>query len=170
MALAAGSGPLARPSGRCEDPDPMTPVKRTSGEYELAENILHLWFPNRIELADEEAIRAFFEEVTVDWIEPCPSQPYLLVNFRNLHIRANMADVYAKSIARFQSKLLGTYRYGVPASFTGVAVALGNLQLSAPANIFPDEGSAREAIRVAKEKQRLVHARERRSPRPGGRR
>ena len=134
----------------------MTAVKLAAGANESAENILHLWFPRRIELADEEAIRAFFDEVMVDWIQPCPDKPYLLVNFSNLHIRANMADGYAKSIARFQSMLLGTYRYGVPPTFTGVAVALGNLQLAAPANIFPDEGSAREAIRSAAEKKSLL--------------
>jgi hypothetical protein len=55
----------------------MTTAKLAAGEYESAENILHLWFPRRIELADEQAIRAFFEEVTVDWIQPCPSKPYL---------------------------------------------------------------------------------------------
>jgi len=130
----------------------MTTVKLMAGEYESAENILHLWFPRRIELADEGAIRAFFEEVIVDWIRPCPCKPYLLVNFGNLHIRANMAAAYATNIARFQSMLLGTYRYGMPATFTGVTVALGNLKLSAPANIFPDEQSAREAIDQAKAK------------------
>jgi len=130
----------------------MTTVKLAAGEYESAENILHLWFPQRIELADEEAIRAFFDEVIVDWIQPCPRKPYLLVNFRNLNIRANMADAYAKNIARFQAMLLGTYRYGMPPTFTGVTVALGNLKLSAPANIFPDEHSAREAIAQAKAK------------------
>jgi hypothetical protein len=129
----------------------MTTVKLAAGEYEAAENILHLWFPRRVELADEEEIRAFFDEVTTDWIKRCPRQPYLLVNFSNLHIRANMADAYARSIARFQSLLLGTYRYGVPPTFTGVAVALGNLRLAAPANIFPDQRGAREAIRIAKE-------------------
>jgi hypothetical protein len=148
----------------------MTTVKLAAGEYESAENILHLWFPRRIELADEDVIRAFFEEVMADWIQPCPSKPYLLVNFGNLHIRANLAQVYAKNIARFQSMLLGTYRYGVPPSFTGVAVALGNLQLAAPANIFPDERGARKAIRVAKEKQSaLARAGDRQPPHGGGR-
>jgi hypothetical protein len=131
----------------------MTTDKLAAGEYESAENILHLWFPRRIELADEEAICAFFDEVMVEWIQPRPRKPYLLVNFSNLHIRANMAEVYARNISRFQSMLLGTYRYGMPASFTGVAVALGNLQLAAPAHIFPDERSAREAIHAAKENQ-----------------
>jgi hypothetical protein len=147
----------------------MTTDKLAAGEYESAENILHLWFPRRVELADEEGIRAFFDEVVTDWIRPRSTKPYLLVNFSNLHIRANMASVYATSIARFQSMLLGTYRYGVPPTFTGVAVALGNLQLAAPANIFQDERSAREAIRAAKENQSvLVH--DRRRPHPGRRR
>jgi hypothetical protein len=138
----------------------MTTVKLAAGEYESAENILHLWFPRRVELADEAAIRAFFDEVMADWIQPHPSKPYLLVNFGNLHLRANMAKAYAKNIARFQSMVRGTYRYGLPPTFTGVAVALGNLQLAAPANIFPDERSAREAIRVAKERQESSHSRD----------
>jgi hypothetical protein len=134
----------------------MTTDKVAAGAYDSAENILHLWFPRRVELADEEAIRAFFDEVMTEWIQPRSIKPYLLVNFSNLHIRANMASVYATSIARFQAMLLGTYRYGVPPTFTGVAVVLGNLQLAAPANIFQDERSAREAIRAAKEKQSVL--------------
>ncbi len=134
----------------------MTTVKLTAGEYEPAENILQLWFPQRIELTDEEAIRSFFDEVLVDWIQPCPRKPFLLVNFNNLHIRAAMAKGYAKNIARFQSLLLGTYRYGVPPTFTGVTVALGNLQLGAPANMFDDERSAREAIRQEQAKRGVV--------------
>jgi hypothetical protein len=131
----------------------MGTVKLTAGRYEPDENILHLWFPRRVELADEPGVSSFFDEVIVDWIEPCPTRPYLLVNFERLHIRPNMAEAYAKNIGRFQNLLLGTFRYAVPASFTGVAVALGNLRLAAPANMFPDEASAREAIRVAKEKR-----------------
>ncbi|HSY22595.1 MAG TPA: hypothetical protein VK841_10800 [Polyangiaceae bacterium] len=130
----------------------MTKGKLTAGEYEASENILHLRYPRRVELASDEAVQAFFDEVIEDWIRPCPNRPYLLVNFANLHIRPNMAEAYAKNLGRFQGMLLGTYRYGVPASFTGVAVALGNLKLASPANIFADERTAREAIRVAKER------------------
>jgi hypothetical protein len=176
--LTKGSGRSASrywPDGLADATIPerqsMTTVKHTAGEYESAENILHLWFPHRVELTDEEAIRAFFDEVLVDWIQPCPSKPFLLVNFSNLHIRASMAKVYAKNIARFQSLLLGTYRYGVPPTFTGVTVALGNLQLGAPANMFDDERSAREAIRQEKAKQGVrVHASNVRHHPPGRRR
>jgi len=126
-------------------------IKLTAGEYDATENVLHLWFQRRVELTDEKAVHDFFDEVIADWIRPCPRKPYLLVNFANLHIRPNMAEAYAKSLARFQSMLLGTYRYGMPPSFTGVAVALGNLKLAAPANIFVDEHGAREAIRFAKQ-------------------
>ena len=49
----------------------MTTDKLAAGEHESAENILHLWFPRRIELADEEAIRAFFDEVRAEWIQRC---------------------------------------------------------------------------------------------------
>jgi hypothetical protein len=62
-----------------------------------------------------------------------------------------MAAAYANNIRRFRTMILGTYRYNVPPDFTGVAVALGNMELAARANIFPDEASARDAIRRAKE-------------------
>jgi hypothetical protein len=130
----------------------MTNIKLTVGQYEASENILHLWFPRRVELASDETLEAFFDEVIEDWIKPCPRAPYLLVNYANLHIRPNLAGAYAKSIGPFQAMLLGSYRYGIPASFTGVAVALGNLKLAAPANIFVDERGARDAIRAAKER------------------
>jgi hypothetical protein len=129
----------------------MTNPKLTAGAYEADANILHLWFPERVELADEEAVRLFFDEVITAFIAPCPKKPYLLVNFNNLHIRPNMAEAYAKNIARFQPMLIRTFRYGVPASFTGVAIALGNLKLASPANIYPDEKAAREAIQAAKD-------------------
>jgi hypothetical protein len=129
----------------------MANTKLTAGTYEERENVLHLWFPRRVELVDEEGVRVFFDEVIEDWIKPCPRPPYLLVNFHNLHIRPNLAETYARNIERFQPMLLGTFRYDVPASFTGVTVALGNLRLATPANIFPDERSARDAIRLAKE-------------------
>lgn len=145
----------------------MTTAKLTAGSYDATENILHLWFPQRVELADEEGVRRFFGEVLDDWIKPCPRPPYLLVNFGNLHIRANMSQAYSKNIAGFQSLLRGTYRYGVPASFTGVAVALGNLELNAPAHMFADEQAARDAIRLAKER---AGGGEGRSPASRGRR
>jgi hypothetical protein len=52
----------------------MTTDKLAAGEYESAENILHLWFPRRVELVDEEAIRAFFDEVITEWIRPRSSK------------------------------------------------------------------------------------------------
>src|SRR5260370_40935496 len=75
--------------------------------------------------------------------------PYLLVDFGNLEIGPNLAEVYAKNIGRFESMLLGTYRYGVHPSETGVVVALST-ERGARANIFPDERSARQAICLAK--------------------
>jgi hypothetical protein len=125
-------------------------TRHTDGLYESTENILHLWFPRHVALTDEGKVQEFFDEVLVDWIQPCPTRPYLLVNFANLSIGSNMTGAYAKNIQRFQSLVLGTFRYGVPPDFTGVAVAIGNMQLAAPANIFPDEASARDAIRRAR--------------------
>ena len=122
-------------------------TKRIAGAYDPLENILHLWFPQAVRLLDAETVGVFFDEVVRDWVALCPTKPYLLVNYANLHIAANLADEYARSIAGFQQMLLGTFRYGVAPNFTGVTVALGNLKLAVGANIFSDEASAREAIR-----------------------
>ena len=122
-------------------------TNRIAGAYDPLQNILHLWFPKAVHLVDGDTVGEFFDEVVRDWIAPCQTRPYLLVNYANLHIAANLADEYATSLASFQAMLLGTFRYGVAPNFTGVAVALGNLKLAAGANIFPDEEAAREAIR-----------------------
>lgn len=39
----------------------MTAAKATAGAYDATENILHLWFPQRVELADEESVRKFLD-------------------------------------------------------------------------------------------------------------
>ena len=97
-------------------------------------------------LRDERRVTTFFDEVIEDWINTSPGSFYLLVNYQNLHIAAQVADCYAANIKRFQHRLLGTFRYGIPADFTGVAVSLGNMKLQASANLFPDEATARAAI------------------------
>jgi hypothetical protein len=124
--------------------------KRIAGQYEANLNILHLWFPSPILLRDVDAVTALFDEAISDWIEPTPGRFYLLVNYENLHIAGRVADCYASNIKRFQPKLLGTFRYGIPADFTGVAVSLGNLRLQAPANLFENEAAARAAIDAAR--------------------
>ena len=124
-----------------------TPGKLVAGRYEREGNVLHLWFPESVRLNDAESVKLFFDEVVADWIDTVPGRFYLLVNYNNLHIGSRVADEYAKNIQRFQHKLLGTFRYGLPADFTGVAVSLGNMRLSAQANIFENEAAARAAIK-----------------------
>ena len=124
----------------------MSTPKLVAGRLEEATEILHLWFPNPVLLRDSQSVTAFFDEVIEDWIDKAPAGIYLLVNYENLHIAAQVADSYAANIKRFQHKLRGTFRYGVPGDFTGVAVSLGNMKLQAQANLFPDEATARAAI------------------------
>ena len=120
--------------------------KQVDGRLEEANGILHLWFPSPVLLRDSQSVAAFFDEVIEDWIDKAVGNVYLLVNYENLHIAAQVADSYAANIKRFQPKLLGTFRYGIPGDFTGVAVSLGNLKLQAQANLFPDAATARVAI------------------------
>jgi hypothetical protein len=130
------------------------PARYAEGRYEGAENILHLWYPRPVHLNDEAIIHDFFEETEREWIRPCPTRPYLLVNYANVNMRADMAEFYARSMLRFRSLLLGTFRYGLDADshghFTAVAVHLGNMKLATPSNVFPSESLARQAIRDAR--------------------
>jgi hypothetical protein len=121
----------------------------TSGKYDAESNVLHLWYEHAVDLRDEATMTAFFDEVENRWIRTCPRKPYLLVNFRNIRIPPSMTAVYARCIQKFQPLVLGTFRYAVGADLTGSAVALGNLGLSAQANIFENEGAARDAIAEA---------------------
>ena len=127
-----------------------TRPKQVQGHFDHAQNILHLWFPQPVVLRDADTVTAFFDEVLKDWIAPTPDRFYLLVNYQNLHIAAQVAEAYSAGISRFQNRLHGTYRYGLPGDFTGVAVSLGNIKLQAPANLFDSESDARAAIDRAK--------------------
>lgn len=129
------------------------PMKFTSGRYEPEQNILHLWFPERVVLTDSKTVEAFFREVTHDWIDRCPQPPYLLVNYKNLHILPAATQGYAANISGFQSKIMATFRYAVSADLTGVAVSMGNLMLSRPAHVFSDEAEARAAIAAFKQRR-----------------
>lgn len=120
--------------------------KQVAGTFESANNLLHLWFPRVVTLSEAAEVKRFFDEVTADWVDPTPGRFYLLVNYANLHISARVASAYAESIRGFQHRLLGTFRYGLPGGFTGVAVSLGNGQLRAQANLYDDEAAARAAI------------------------
>jgi hypothetical protein len=127
-----------------------TKSKQVSGQFEQDQNILHLWFPKPVLLRDAGSVTVFFDEVVEDWIDTTPGRFYLLVDYKNLHIAAHVADSYSANIQRFQHKLLATYRYRIPGDFTGVAVSLGNLKLQVPSNLFDDEASARAAIQRAR--------------------
>jgi uncharacterized protein YegP (UPF0339 family) len=128
--------------------------KYSEGHYDRSANILHVWYPRGVQLQDEATVEAFFDETKREWLDPCPTPPYLLVNYAGVHIAPNMADCYARSIGRFQGLVLGTFRYGMSRDasghFTAVAVALGNIRLAAPSNLFESEEAARKAIESAK--------------------
>jgi hypothetical protein len=130
-------------------------LKHTSGLYEPADNILHLWFTRRVELVEEPTVDAFFDEVYGDWIAPCPTKPYLLVNYANVFLHPKMTAAYVRNIGRFRASTKETFRYNVSPDFTGVTVALGNMELATRANIFPNEASARDAIRQTAEAERM---------------
>jgi hypothetical protein len=125
-------------------------TRYTSGSYEAAENVLHLWYESPVDLRDDATVIAFFGEVETAWLLPLSVKPYVLVNYRNVRIAPTVTSAYALSVQRIQPLVIATYRYGVGSDLTGVTVTLGNMGLHAHANIFPDEASARAAIRKAR--------------------
>lgn len=127
-------------------------MKLTNGSYDQEQNILHLWFPARVVLTDSATVEEFFREITREWIDRCPTPPYVLVNYENLRILPTATQDYATAIAAFQSKIIATFRYAVSADLTGVAVTMGNLTLSRPANVFSTEADARAAIAAFKQR------------------
>ncbi len=129
----------------------MTREKQVAGRYDADENVLWLWFPGEVRLRQPEDVAAFFDEVAHDWIDSLPGRAYLMVNYANLHIAPSVGKEYAAGMGRFHEKLIGAFRYNVASDFTDTAIALGNLKLRAPANIFPDEAAARDALRRARE-------------------
>jgi hypothetical protein len=121
----------------------------TRGVYEQDTNILHLWYPEPVILDTPAKIAAFFEHVIADFIQGLPQKPYLLVSFDHVRVPPTMTEAYADGIKKVKPLVIATYRYAMPANYTGVAVSLANARISSHANIFPDEAAARAAIRHA---------------------
>jgi hypothetical protein len=125
-------------------------VAAIQGKYEPAEGILHLSHPEPTTLSDPQAVEGFFQEVA-RLIRRCPQPPYLLVDYTNLDIVVDMTRAYANQVRAYRSLVKGVYRYNLSASTEGVltkvAVLLAN---KSDANIYPDEASARAAIRHAR--------------------
>jgi hypothetical protein len=117
------------------------------GVYEPESNILHTWHPNPIVLDDPFTVEHFFREVR-RLIEACPEPPYNLVNYAGLTISPEMMGAYQAQLKIFRPMVRGVFRYGIApgvgGTLTGVTVRLAN---RTEANIFPDEATAREAIR-----------------------
>jgi hypothetical protein len=125
-------------------------VAAVRGKYEPGEGILHLSHPEPTTLADPTAVAEFFQKVS-RLIRQCPQPPYLLVDYTNLEIAVDMTREYANQVKAYRGQVKGVYRYNLSARTEGVltkvAVLLAN---KSDANIFPDEASARAAIRRAR--------------------
>lgn len=128
-------------------------VKRVTavrGKYEPEEGILHLMHPHHTTLADPKAVAAFFREVA-HLIRQCPQPPYLLVDYTNLDIAVDMTREYATQVTAYRARVKSVFRYNLSAGTEGVltkvAVLLAN---KSDANIYPDESTARAAIRRAR--------------------
>jgi hypothetical protein len=125
-------------------------VEVIRGKYDPQGRILHLMHTQPTLLADPKAVAEFFREVS-RLIRKCPKRPYLLVDYTNLDIAVEMTREYANQVKAYRRQVEGVYRYNLSASTEGVltkvAVLLAN---KSDANIFPDEASARAAIRRAR--------------------
>ena len=118
--------------------------------YDPVENVLHMWHPRPVALDDPFTVERFFRDVR-RLIDGCPDRPYLLVNYAGLTISPEMMGAYQAQLKTYRPMVRGVFRYGigqgVGGTLTGVTVRLAN---RAEANIFANEGAAREAIRLAR--------------------
>jgi hypothetical protein len=122
-----------------------------SGEYEPAEGILRLWHPQPVTLDTPPLVEQFFREVNA-LVKRCPQPPYLLVDYANLRIAAEMTQAYAAEVRTYRPSVAGVFRYNLTADTEGVLTKVAVLVANrADANIFPDESSARQAIRRARQ-------------------
>jgi hypothetical protein len=108
-------------------------VARAAGQYDSRDNILQLWFPSAVELADERNVFAPFDKMVSEWIARCDDVPYLAI---------------CSCVESLPIIALGTLFYGADPDSPGMVGALGDGTLVSRA--FADEASALEDIRRAK--------------------
>jgi hypothetical protein len=119
------------------------------GQHEPAANILRLWHAQPVRLDEPRLIEQFFEEV-VALLKKCARPPYLLVDYTNFQIDAAMTEPYARAVKTYRHLAAGVFRYNLSPDTEGVLTRVAVLVANrADANVFPDERSAREAIRKA---------------------
>jgi hypothetical protein len=128
-----------------------------AGAYDAVERILKLWYPEPVHLKDDAAMKTMFDEAKREWFSRYLSgdaKLALLIDLSNLHVSPTLVDAFAAELRPMLPRLLGVYRYNAPKDFTGVALSLGAVRAeerSAP--LYPDEASARAAIRAARQAQ-----------------
>jgi hypothetical protein len=124
------------------------------GTYDAKENILRLRHPAPVVLSDRATMEEFFREVS-HIIAACAAPPWLLVDYTNLEISADMTLEYASHVKSYRPAVRGVYRYKLSNSTEGVltqvAVLIANKR---DANIFPDEATALAALRQARDTER----------------
>jgi len=125
-------------------------MRFVEGEYEPGSNVLRLWHPRRVTLNEPRLVEQFFQNV-VELLKACPRPPYLLVDYTNFHIAAEMTQFYARQVKAYRHLTVGVFRYNLSPDTEGVLTKVAILVANrAAANIFPDERSAREAIGKAR--------------------
>jgi hypothetical protein len=76
------------------------------------------------------------------------------VDYANLAISAELTREYASQVRLYRPLVAGTFRYNLSADTEGVLTKVAVLVANrADANIFPDEASARVAIRQARSRE-----------------
>ena len=86
----------------------------------------------------------------VELLKRCPRPPYLLVDYTNFAIAAAMTHVYASQVKAYRHLAAGVFRYNLSPDTEGVLTKVAVLVANrTDANVFPDEQSARDAIRKA---------------------
>ena len=118
-----------------------------SGAYEAEDGVLRLWHPGRAVLDSAAQVKQYFEEIG-RLIASCPSPPWLLIDYANVEVRREVTQEYVEKARAYRPLVRDVHRFGVSEATEGVLTRVAILLATGvDANIFPDEASARAALR-----------------------
>jgi len=132
---------------------PHSELKYLRYEYDERENVMRAWVPGGIKFVDHQISREFFDEI-MSILKSCEHPPYVLADLTGFEVPPYMSTDYANHMARMKEYTLGVFRYGIPRDMGGELLSttmhIAAMKAISRSNLYPDEKTARAAIREAK--------------------
>jgi hypothetical protein len=127
------------------------PKREAELSYDVAENIIHMSFPEPVELRTREEITAHFDHVTAFWRAHAGGKKvYFVVDFDNVTISVAELDHYAAQSKRAHDLCaIASVRYGGN-SLQRTATRLAGMKIQRASNIVDTREEAIQAVRAMK--------------------